>query len=102
MCLGAYLIKITVSNGDMKYDKVEAKHFISVGGLSGVNGTHFRWGAGIKIKPSGRLVLLATSSACLYRNPHQRQRHNGSGYDQSVDIGYGRQRDDRELIKPVN
>lgn len=61
----AYLIKITVSNGEMKYDKVEEKHFISKGGLAGVDGTHFRWGAGIRIQPSGRLVLLATSRNIL-------------------------------------
>lgn len=57
-----YLIKVNATKTSVNYeDSGQNKHFISKGGISGVDGSHFRWGAGIRITPDGRLVMLATS-----------------------------------------
>lgn len=36
-------------------------HLTNKGGVVGTAGTHFRWGAGIRITKGGKLVILATS-----------------------------------------
>jgi hypothetical protein len=54
-----YLFKIDTSSWTM--DSITNKHFINSGGIVGIDGTHFRWGAGIRVTPDGKLVLLATS-----------------------------------------
>ena len=57
----AFLFKITATTSSIENEEIDYRHFTSKGGLLGTGGTHFRWGAGIRITPSGRLVLLATS-----------------------------------------
>lgn len=57
----AYLIKITICDDKIGYEKISEKHLENEGGIHGVDGSHFRWGAGIRVKPNGNLVLLATS-----------------------------------------
>jgi len=56
-----YLIKLTISNNTINHENLKSKHLVSKGGVSGVAGTHFRWGAGIRVTPDGKIVLLATS-----------------------------------------
>jgi len=61
----AHLLMIHVTSGVVGYSNIKMKrHFYSKGGISGVDGTHFRWGAGIRIQPrekTGKLVVLGTS-----------------------------------------
>lgn len=63
----AYVIRITINeNADKNGNKITAKkikerHLKNDGGISGVAGSHFRWGAGIAITPEGELEILTTS-----------------------------------------
>ena len=63
----AYVIRITIDeNADKNGNKIAAKkikerNLKNDGGISGVAGSHFRWGAGIAITPEGELEILTTS-----------------------------------------
>jgi len=57
-----YLIKINPTTSGVNYEYLgQNRHFTNKGGVSGTYGSHFRWGAGIRVTPDGRLVILATS-----------------------------------------
>lgn len=58
----AYLIPLSVKSPiTIDASAIKSKHLISTGHVGGVAGTHFRWGAGIRVTPGGKLVILATS-----------------------------------------
>lgn len=60
----AYLIKLTISeDGKVDYDRdtIKKKWMKSVRHVGGVDGTHFRWGAGIRVSPRKDLIIMATS-----------------------------------------
>ena len=59
----AYVIRITIdeNKSQITAKKVKERHLKNDGGISGVDGSHFRWGAGITITPEGELVILTTS-----------------------------------------
>lgn len=62
----AYLFKLEVieseSGGlEISYKKIDSRHLISKGGISGSYGSHFRWGAGVFVTSAKDLCLLCTS-----------------------------------------
>jgi hypothetical protein len=65
-----YLIKLSIDGQGIQADKEHAisRHFISKGCVGGVAGCHFRWGAGIRVTPDRRIVLLATSRNIIAGN----------------------------------
>ena len=63
-CDWLYLFKLDISTA--KGDAVSAtpmlgRHMTSHGGLAGLDGIHFRWGAGIYVKANNRLMVLTTA-----------------------------------------
>ncbi len=56
-----YLIGLSVTKTSITPTEINRRQFINNGGIDGVDGPHFRWGAGIRVTPSGKLVLLTTS-----------------------------------------
>lgn len=54
-------LNINISERTFSYDTEVSAHLINKGGIAGDYGSHFRWGAGIRITPLNNLVVLATS-----------------------------------------
>lgn len=68
----AYLLKLNVSveGKSIGYECCKKSHLKSVGGVAGSAGTHFRWGAGIRVTPNKNLVILATSRNIISAGYH--------------------------------
>lgn len=71
-CDWLYLFKLDIDNADKNGEKAEnfvlpvlGRHMISHGGLAGLDGIHFRWGAGIYVKANNRLMVLTTARNTL-------------------------------------
>lgn len=58
-----YMLKINIdfSTKSVCYETEVSVHLVNAGGIVGDYGSHFRWGAGIRITPKNELVVLATS-----------------------------------------
>lgn len=58
-----YMLKININLADktVGYKTEHSAHLINKGGVVGLFGTHFRWGAGIRVSPRKKLAILATS-----------------------------------------
>ena len=58
-----YMLKINIDfeNKSVSYKTETSAHLINKGGIAGSAGSHFRWGAGIRVTPAKQLVILATS-----------------------------------------
>lgn len=58
-----YMLKINIDfeNKSVSYKTETSAHLINKGGIVGDYGSHFRWGAGIRVTPAKQLVILATS-----------------------------------------
>ena len=58
-----YMLKINIDFGkkSISYETETSAHLINKGGIVGDYGSHFRWGAGIRVTPQKKLVILATS-----------------------------------------
>lgn len=58
-----YMLKINIdiANKSISYNTETSTHLINKGGIVGDYGSHFRWGAGIRVTPTKQLVILATS-----------------------------------------
>jgi hypothetical protein len=59
-----YLYEIDTTTWQPK--ELVSRHFYSKGGLPGLDGVHFRWGAGIQVTENGQLVLLATARNLIH------------------------------------
>lgn len=58
----AYLIKLKVDKPiGFHKDTIARRHLKNNGGVTGVAGSHFRWGAGIRVDLNNRLAVLVTS-----------------------------------------
>ncbi|MCL2475943.1 hypothetical protein [Candidatus Bathycorpusculum sp.] len=69
-----YLTKLYIdSTGNIKAEtnNIKSRHFQNEGGISGVDGTHFRWGAGVRVAPDGNICLLATSRNIISAGNHK-------------------------------
>lgn len=42
------------------------RHLVNDGGISGVDGSHFRWGPGVEITPDGKINILVTSRNIIH------------------------------------
>lgn len=63
-----YLIKLNIGGTSVTTEPKTCRHITSHGGISGVDGIHFRWGAGMRVTPGGNLVVLATARNILVKD----------------------------------
>lgn len=58
-----YMLKINIDfeKKSISYKTETSAHLINKGGIVGDYGSHFRWGAGVRVTPAKQLVILATS-----------------------------------------
>lgn len=64
-CDWLYLFKLNIDEDVVSATPILGRHMISHGGLAGEAGIHYRWGAGIRVKPNNRLVVLTTARNTL-------------------------------------
>lgn len=56
-----YLIELKFSDSNFSIQPRICRHLKNEGGISGVDGTHFRWGSGVHVSSNRELEILATS-----------------------------------------
>lgn len=63
----AYIFPLSITKEDNRFNvtldssNILGREFENNGGVVGSSGTHFRWGAGVEVTPSGQFNIVATS-----------------------------------------